>query len=143
MLPITLTNQVRTLTSKVIYFYTRSGKTEAALDGVEIEKYKLNNLSEDVVNFDEHEIIYIGTPTYGRGTPPEYFLKLLPKLNSLKGKNIGLFGSGNTIYGDDFCGALDVLEQILEKKNKILFKFKFEGMPTGKQVQELKQLIER
>jgi flavodoxin len=116
-----------TLTCKSIFYYTVSGKTEAALDKDKLSQcklIKLNNLNQSQVEFNS-DVIIIGTPTYGRGVPPLYFQKLINKLTSLKGKKIGLFGSGNTIYGDDFGGALDLIEELVIDKNEVIFKFKF------------------
>jgi flavodoxin len=135
---------VRILTSKGIYYYSITGKTAAILESdklKEILKYKLIIIPSTEVSFYGYETVVIGSPTYGRGTPPEYFLGLLPQLRQLKGKNIGLFGSGNTIYGDDFCGALDVFEEILSPKNRIIFKYKFEGYPKDSDIENLTQLI--
>jgi flavodoxin I len=134
----------RILTSKAIFYYSLTGKTEAALNENKlgnVDIIKLNKLKEDQVRLDNYNTIIFGTPTYGRGVPPEYFLTIINKLHSLKGKRIGLFGSGNTIYGDDFCGALDVLEQIFKDKNEILFKYKFEGYPREIDIKKVNELI--
>ncbi|MFK7678635.1 flavodoxin family protein [Bacillus sp. Wb] len=132
------------MTSKVIFYYSLTGKTEAVINKNELENIdviKINKLKEDQVDLESYDTIVFGTPTYGRGVPPEYFLTIINKLHSLKGKRIGLFGSGNTIYGDDFCGALDVLEQIFQDKNEILFKYKFEGYPRETDIKKVNELI--
>jgi flavodoxin I len=132
-----------TLTCKSIFYYTVSGKTESALDKDKLSQYeliKLNNLNQSQIEFNS-DVIIIGTPTYGRGVPPLYFQKLINKLISLKGKKIGLFGSGNTIYGDDFGGALDLIEELVIDKNEVIFKFKFEGMPRQTDIDKLTKLI--
>lgn len=135
----------RTLTSKKgLFYYTKTGKTEEAiqfdvLKGMDI--IKLNKHKQEDINFNLYETIIIGTPTYGRGIPPLYFRPLVPQLISLEGKKIGLFGSGQTIYGDDYCGALDLLQEITEEKNEILFKYKFEGMPRKQDINIITKLI--
>lgn len=132
------------MTSKALFYYTNTGKTEAAINKdkiIECDIFKLNNIVQSKVEFDQYETIIIGTPTYGRGVPPLYFQKLLSKLTSLQGKKIGLFGSGNTIYGEDFCGALDLIEELVMDKNKVLFKFKIEGMPRQIDIDKLTKLI--
>jgi flavodoxin I len=134
----------RTLTSKIIYYYTSTGKTEAAIDKNKLsqcEIIRMNDFDQSEINFDTFNTIIIGTPTYGRGVPPLYFQKLIPKFTSLEGKRIGLFGSGNTIYGDDYCGAVDLIEELVMDKNEILFKLKFEGMPRQSDVDKLTKLI--
>lgn len=133
-----------TLTCKSIYYYTVTGKTEESLDMSKIRGYniiKLNGVDQASINLATSDVIIIGTPTYGRGVPPLYFQKLLPQLMSLRGKKLGFFGSGNTIYGDDYCGALDLLEEITQEKNKILFKYKFEGMPRQSNKDQLTRLL--
>jgi flavodoxin len=132
------------LTSKGIFYYSLTGKTEAILknDSLHgIDKHKLITIPSTEICFEDYEIVILGSPTYGRGVPPEYFLGMLPQLRQLKGRKVGLFGSGNTIYGDDFCGALDVFEEILSPKNKIIFKYKFEGYPKDSDIETLTQLI--
>jgi flavodoxin len=134
----------RILTSKVIFYYTSTGKTEAAIDKSKLSKYKINKLNEisqSDVKFEEFDTIIIGTPTYGRGVPPLYFKKLINKLITLEGKKIGLFGSGNTIYGDDYGGALDLIEELVMDKNEVIFKLKFEGMPRQTDIDKLTRLI--
>ncbi|PAD70540.1 hypothetical protein CHH83_01695 [Bacillus sp. 7586-K] len=135
---------VRTLTSKAVYYYSLTGKTEAIIDKIQSDDIfisKLNNTKPSEVSFAGYDTIIIGSSTYGRGVPPKYFLDILPQLRSIKNKRIGLFGSGQTIYGDYFCGALDVFEEMLSPRNEIIFKYKFEGYPSEKVFKELKQLI--
>lgn len=127
-----------TITITKIYYYSLTGKTEALVKelGFDHELIKLNNIKPNDFRFDEDKLIIIGSPTYGRGVPPKYFKDILLQLRDLSGRKIGLFGSGNTIYGDDYCGALDVLEEILKVKNEIVFKYKFEGYPRKTQIEE-------
>lgn len=132
------------MTSKGLFYYTKTGKTEEAIDFdalSDINIYKLNNIKQSDLDLNQYNTIIIGTPTYGRGIPPLYFKPIVSHLMSLKGKKIGYFGSGNTIYGDMFCGALDLLEEITRENNEIIFKYKFEGMPRKKNIDELTKLI--
>jgi hypothetical protein len=60
----------------------------------------------------------------------------------LENRQNGLFGSGQSHYRDVFfCGALDVLEELLAKKNKIVFKLKFESYPTPIVVKEFQSFV--
>lgn len=119
----------RTLISNVIlFYYSRKGNTKAivnlfenicTIDEIEnIRKYQLH----------QYEYIIFATSTYGRGIPPDEFFKVRDALLSIEDKKIGLFGSGNSHY-EYFCGALDLIEQLLSLKNEITFKYKFEGYP--------------
>lgn len=129
-------------TNKIIYYYSVTGKTEAILENIDIKKIKLNNCNPIDFNFsDSNDFIIIGSPTYGRGIPPLYFKKIITQIKNLKGKKIGLFGSGNTIYGDDYCGALDLLEELLKENNEIVFKYKFEGMPQEHDFKKFEELL--
>lgn len=130
------------MTTKV-YCYSLTGKTEAALELVKrTEIMSLNKCNPTEFRFGDEKTVVIGTPTYGRGVPPKYFKDILPQLRRLEGREIGLFGSGNTIYGDDYCGALDVLEELLARHNVIVFKYKFEGYPRDTDKLKIKEFIE-
>jgi flavodoxin len=81
--------------------------------------------------------------TLGRGVPPVFFRHIFKQLQNLENRKIGLFGSGQSHYGDEFfCGALDVLEDLLKVKNEISFKLKFESYPTPSVINEFKTLVE-
>lgn len=136
---------VKIMTTKAIYYYSLSGKTAALAESVnnaEVKLLKLNSMNSKDFQFGNEETIIIGSPTYGRGVPPMYFKQIIGELRNLSDRKIGIFGSGNTIYGEDlFCGATDVLEELLRDKNEIVFKYKFEGYPTEKNISEFNQLI--
>lgn len=137
----------KVLTSKAIFYYTNSGNTKGIIEECntgDFDIYALKNMSsveleEVIYNYDT---ILIGTPTLGRGIPPVYFRNIFPVLNKIKEKNIGLFGSGQTIYGEYFGGALDVLEDFLSQKNRILFNFRYESYPTGYVIEDFNKLLD-
>ncbi|MWV44816.1 hypothetical protein GRF59_14440 [Paenibacillus sp. HJL G12] len=121
--------------TKAIYYFSLTGKTAALVEDINQQDFpviRLNNKDPKQFEFGNEEVIVIGSPTYGRGVPPMYFKQIINELRSLTGRKIGLFGSGNTIYGEDFCGAIDTLEELLKQNNEIIFKYKFEGYPTDK-----------
>ena len=127
------------MVTKTIYHYSLTGKTKAIFDYVDCTGFNvidLRNISVDTFDFTG-DVLIIACPTYGRGAPPNLFKKLLRQLYKLESKKIGLLGSGNTIYGEDFCGALDVLEEILQSKNEIIFKLPFEGYPRAEVIEQL------
>jgi flavodoxin I len=120
----------RVLTCKAIFYYSTTGNTKAIIDHLEgFDVYRLNKIKYNELDFKEYETLLLGTSTFNNGLPPVYFKHILPQLYQLEGRRIGLFGSGQSIFGDLFCGALDVLEEILKAKNIILFKFKVDGYP--------------
>lgn len=134
------------MTSKAAYFFSVTGNTKSLLEQLddynEWDVYDLNGMKPEDVDFKNYENILIGTLTLGRGVPPEFFKKIFPQLMNLKDRKIGIFGSGQSHYGDEyFCGALDVLEDLLSKKNEIAFKLKFESYPTPSVIEEFKTLV--
>ena len=133
------------MTSKAIYYFSVTGNTKSLveqLDNLEDwDVFDLQSMKPNEVDFKDYDQILIGTLTLGRGIPPVFFKRIFPQLSSLKDRKIGLFGSGQSHYGDDFCGALDVLEELLEQRNKIEFKFKFESYPTPSVIEEFKKLV--
>jgi flavodoxin I len=135
----------RTLIYKAIYYYSMTGNTKGLVDSVDVSGFDIYNLSQikkEELNFDKYNVILFGTSTWGRGLPPRVFFNIRDELVKIHGKQIGLFGSGNTHYGEEFfCGALDLLEELLKSKNQILFKLKFESYPTKRVIDEFKQLL--
>lgn len=131
--------------SKAIYYFSITGNTKSLVEQLddfnEWDVYDLNDMKPSEVSFKDYEYILLGTMTLGRGVPPAFFRKIFPQLCTMEKRKIGLFGSGQSHYGDEyFCGALDVLEGLLEKKNDIGFKLKFESYPTPSVINEFKQL---
>lgn len=105
--------------------------------GYDIIPVKKNVQQISILKYDT---IIIATSTLGEGEIPKAFKPLIPQFLELQDKNIGLFGSGNSIY-PNFCGALDSFEDFLKRRNKVLFKFKFEEFPTDNDVQLLKNVL--
>ncbi len=128
------------MTSKLILYYSLKGNTKGLLDNTDLKGFDVININNQNVNLNEYDVILIGTSTYGRGVPPKPFFKIVGDLKSLSDKKIGLFGSGRSEY-EYFCGALDLIEELVNDQNKILFKFKFEGYPRDKDIQEFNKLL--
>lgn len=136
----------RDLTSKAAYYFSITGNTKSLLEQLEDfnewDVYDLNGMNPEDVDFKDYKTILIGTLTLGRGIPPKFFKDIYPQLASLKGRKIGLFGSGQSHYGDEFfCGALDVLAGLLKQRNDVQFSFKFESYPTPSAINEFKTLV--
>lgn len=132
-----------TYNKKAIYYYSMSGNTKALVTLADTHDYDIYNMATihpDDLEFKDYDTLLIGTSTVGRGVPHRYFKDIYPQLNSLTGRKVGLFGSGNSIY-DVYCGALDLLESVFQENNTIIFKFKFESYPTKKVIKEFNDLI--
>jgi len=133
------------LTSKgLILYYSVTGNTKAAVDLFSDKLFDKANTRHGLENVDvnKYEYIVFATSTWGRGIPPKPFFKIRDELASTKGKTIALIGSGRSDF-EFFCGALDLLEQITQSKNTILFKYKYEGYPTERNFDEMKILIKQ
>ena len=133
----------RTLTcNKAIVLYSLKGNTRGILDDVNLDGWDLIDITKcENLILDDYETILIGTSTYGRGVPPKPFFKFKGEFVKLKSKKIGLFGSGNSHY-EYYCGALDLLEEIMNENNEILFKYKFESYPNKRAKEEFNILME-
>jgi flavodoxin I len=136
----------KVLTSKAIYYFSITGNTKSIIqkldDYNDWDIYDLYSMKPEEVDFKDYDTILIGTLTLGRGVPPEFFKQIYKQLVTLENRKIGIFGSGQSHYGDEFfCGALDVIEDVLNHKNKICFKLKFESYPTPKVIEEFKTLV--
>jgi flavodoxin I len=138
-----ITKAAMALISKAIFYYSPSGNTKALIELSDTSGFEIFNMARMAyadINFEAYALILLGTSTTGRGVPHNFFLKIQSKLFELKGKKIGLFGSGNSSY-EEYCGALDVIEPLLCEKNEILFKFRFESYPTGRVLKEFQDII--
>lgn len=134
-------------TKKGLIYYSLSGNTKSMIDKVGFEDFEIINITSRHIDLSEidllqYEVLLIATSTLGDGEPPAIFKRLAPQLKALKGKRIGLFGSGNSVYRY-YCGALDLLEGLLRRQNEILFTYKFEEYPTEKAVNDFKKLIQQ
>lgn len=135
-----------TSNNKAIYYFSITGNTKSMCqqldDYDEWDIYDLNEMKPEDVDFKDYDKILIGTLTLGRGIPPAFFKQIFKQLVRLEDRKIGLFGSGQSHYGEEFfCGALDVLEDLLKQKNDIRFKLKFESYPAPYVIKEFKELV--
>lgn len=132
------------MTSKhAIFFYSMSGNTKAILDYVDTAGFDVINLThmkEEDLCFDCYDTILLGTSTMGKGVPPLKFKEFSDKLIRLQGKTVGLFGSGNSVY-PYFCGALDILHDVLSRRNDIRMLFRFEEYPSSVAIRDFQDLF--
>lgn len=129
------------LISKIVIFYSMTGNTKAIAAEFEKSGFEVVNMKMvDTVNFDNYSTIVFGTSTWGRGIPPKPFFKIRDRLIGLENKKIGLFGSGRSEY-QYYCGALDLLEEMLQDKNEIIFKYKYEGYPRDIDKENINKII--
>lgn len=124
----------------LLLYYSFAGNTKAIVNRFNEDKFDVVNISgnESSISFKGYDVVIIATSTWGRGAPPKPFFKIRDRLFTLKDKKIGLFGSGRTDF-EYFCGALDLFEEVLQKENEIVFKYKFEGYPKDIDFEAMRQ----
>lgn len=136
---------------KALVLYTsKTGNTESFVDFLEdnyfseaeIDTVLFRSLKERKLDLDSYDNIILGCYTWGGGIIPKYFKDyIIENREVLQDKNILLFGSGITIY-KHFCGALDNIEIILDKKlPKIKFEITFEPEENQENIQTLEKYI--
>jgi len=94
-------------------------------------------------SFDGFDKIFLASSTWGVGKIPSRIKKnVINNHKGLKGKEVFIFGSGNTIY-PNFCRAVDSLKTICEDSGaKVIGTYKFEQRFVEKDVdkQELEEV---
>lgn len=136
--------KILTSNKGLLLYYSASGNTKAIVNCFDKEKFDIISVrkGDEITDFSSYSTIVIGTSTWQRGMPPRGFIRMREALGKWENKKIALFGSGRSEY-DYFCGALDLLEQVLEPKNEILFKVKYEGYPKDIVFEEMKKKIKQ
>lgn len=113
---------------KTIVVYTSmTGNTETFIDFIKENVGDnitiTNDLSTDLSEYDK---IIIGSYTWGGRIPGRMKIFLVNNKNNFKGKDIFIFGSGNSIY-PKYCRAVDNIEKIISDCGGIVKgTFKFE-----------------
>jgi len=127
----------------LICYISYSGNTEEVAELIEdtltyenhnVEVYRIG-LSDGVPDFEDFDIVFMGTFTWGNGRVPSDMKDFIREVG-YKPNNIVLFGTGDTQFGGDllFCGALDKLKSFYNSKHKVL---KIEQSPRGRQEQRV------
>lgn len=114
----------------LIIYQTLSGNTETCVPYLqkhfESDVIKLNKMRNDI-NFSKYDNILIGCFTWNDGKIPARIKRvIIENSKSFEGKNVLVFGSGNSIYAN-FCGAVENISKIMLDCNvKNLAKMPFE-----------------
>jgi flavodoxin I len=113
------------LVMSLLIFSSKTGNTKTFADF--IQKYIGVVVGDYNSNITQHQKILIGAYTWGDGKIPKDLKQfLVNNKDNWKGKEVFIFGSGNSIY-PKFCGAVDGIEKILEDCGAdIIGTFKFE-----------------
>ena len=113
----------------IVLYFSATGNTKAVVDMFDEEKYDIVNVrhAKDI-DLSKYSVVVMGMSTWSRGLPPKPFINIKEKIFSLKGKVIGIFGSGRSEF-EFFCGAVDLMEEVTKDNNTIVFTYKYEGYP--------------
>lgn len=99
------------------------------------DMYDVSDVSIDKV--DEYDLLLLGSSTWGLGELQDDWYDFLGKLKNkdLSGKNVGLFGCGDSeSYEDTFCDALAIIHCAIENSG---CKFVGEYEPTDYSIKDL------
>ncbi len=108
-----------------IFVGSSSGITQAAAEKLEacFEKAELINMEEDyddIDQFDEFDVLLVGSSTWGQGDPQRDWVDPLYEMENetpdLSGKKIAFFGAGDQdTHGEHFVSALGKMKAIFSK----------------------------
>ncbi len=104
-------------------YVSRTGKTESVArrirDEIGAERVNLKSLRETTLaEMLGHEVLILGTPTYGMGDLDYRWVKFLEQAppDAFAGKTVALFALGDQVYhGDTFAGSLKKFASYLRR----------------------------
>ena len=114
--------------SKIGIFYASAGGTskiivDALVDNFEVDEDDVIFMEEDyddVEQFDDYDVLFIGSSTWGQGDPHFEWVDPLLEIaeeSDFSGKKVGFFGAGDCKkHGEHFCSALGKLYDTFTKK---------------------------
>ncbi|MBN2485895.1 MAG: flavodoxin [Bacteroidales bacterium] len=108
------TNKTSQVAKKILEYF----------DAKEIEEINAEEISEE--KFKSFDNLILGCPTWFDGELPNYWDEFVPAIEEmdLKGKHIAIFGNGDQVgYPENFCDAVGLMAQILEKQGAAIVGF--------------------
>ena len=139
----------------LVVYYSLGGNTEVLADKIKEnlssqgQEYDVLVLGKDTnyesVNIEAYELVFIGSPTYGKGNTPNYvsdYLRYIVKHNNFKLPKFSVFGTGDTQW-KHYARAVDEITYHLSKKTDVIRKLKIEQRPVSKrQLNEIKNYVD-
>lgn len=123
----------------LVVYYSATGNTQSVAETFDKDMFDVIPVRElDCDKLNDYNHIIIGMSTWERGMPPKVFQRNIDHFKKLKGKKFYFFGSGRSEY-EYFCGALDLYYEILKQQNEVTEPMKFEGYPSEKNWQYIKE----
>lgn len=101
--------------NKLVLYSSLTGNTKTFVHYLKLKSFEEFDVSNDFqVDINDYDLIALGSYTWGDGKIPKRMKKfLIENKDKWQGKNVLLFGSGNSIY-THFCGAIQGMRKILE-----------------------------
>jgi len=114
----------------IIAYNTITGNTEICAEwirdalveqGHDVDVHDTSDIYSSML--ENYDMIVLGSPTYGYGETTAQFEPFLDEMveMDLRGKRAAVFGLGDSeIYPDEFCAAVDELEESLTQVGAVL-----------------------
>jgi len=135
----------------IIIYGSTMGNTEELseiLEGVLADKYeveRINVLKAKVDMLKEFDLILLGSSTWGSGELQEDFYDFYDELDKvdLSAKKGAAFGTGDESF-PEFCGAVDILEDKLDKLGVTVLVegFKWDGDISSEAEKQIENWVE-
>ncbi len=113
---------------KMGIFYASAGGNTTAIAEAIAEKFEIDEEDmifmeedfDDIDQFEEYDVLFIGSSTWGQGDPHfewvDPLLELDEETPDLDGKKVAFFGAGDSDkHGEHFCSALGKLYNTFTK----------------------------
>lgn len=129
----------------LLVYYSLGGNTETVANRIK-EKLTSEGQGFDVLvlkkgcdfntrnTIEDYKLVFIGSPTYGKGKTPELvlnYLRYLLKDNEFTLPSFSVFGTGDTQWVH-YAKAVDEISYHLNKKTIVIKGIKIEQRPTSK-----------
>jgi protein involved in ribonucleotide reduction len=109
-----------------VYFSSTTENTSRFVEKLDVPAVRIPLLAADAAEFTVEEDFVLVTPTYGNGRVPPQVVKFL-NLEQNRVRCIGVIGSGNRNFFEDFAKAGDIISAKLQVP--LLYRFELAGTP--------------
>lgn len=100
--------------------------------------------SFNLTSLETYDAVLVGSYTWGRGELPAEMIPLYEAFESQDVQHLvtGIFGTGDSMYAD-FCGAVDILRDMLAVHTDLTVTLKVEQMPQSSDIVKCQKFVER
>ena len=138
----------------LIAYYSLSGNTKVVANKIcefindQVQECDVlvlgkNSIYEEI-NIEKYDLVFIGSPTYGKGNTPEHvleFLRYILKHNNFNLPPFAVFGTGDTQWAN-YTRAIDEVKYHLEKKTNVVGILRIEQRPVSNhQISKIKDFV--